>query len=150
MRSVVVVLIGATLLAVAYYWLTALTVSASVYFLTPGVWLKKSVGLRYGIPVWSVVLNTLAIALAAVPVAVFAKVVFGRRALPVALVAAVGVSGYLLLEMLWVRHSFRRIPPLTWSVVAMNSFDCIKIAVLPALFVWIGRGWPPDFRWSGP
>src|SRR6185437_348759 len=149
-RSVVVFAIGAIILGVAYYWLTLVALGASVYLLAPGPWLKHSVGLRYGIPIWSLFLNTIAIALAAVPVAVLAKIAFGRRAVLVALAAAIGVSGYVLVETLWVRHSFPRTPALTWYEVTVSSFDCLKVAALPAFFVWIGRGWPPNFLYGVP
>jgi hypothetical protein len=149
-RSVVAFAIGVIILGVAYYWLTFVTVGASVYFLAPGPWLKHSVGIRYGIPIWSLLLNTLAIALAAVPVAVLAKVAFGRRAVLVALAAAIGVSAYSLVEMLRGMHSAPTMPPLPWHLIAVISFDNIMLTLLPALVLWLAGRWLPKFRLSGP
>ena len=150
LRSVVLLAGGAIVLGVAYYWLIIEAVGASVYFLAPGVWLQHSVGLRYGIPIWSIVLNTIAIALASVPVAVFAHLAFGRRATLVALAAAIGVAAYSLVQMFRVMHSIPTMPPLPWHEVAVASFDYTKLVLLPALVLLMTRRWLPNFRWSGP
>lgn len=148
LRSVVLFVAGAFVLGVAYYWLAVEAVGASVYFLAPGVWLKHSMGVRYGIPIWSVVLNTIAIALASLPIAVLARVAFGRRAVLAALAAAIGVAAYSLVQMLRVLHSVPTMPPLPWHEVAVVSFDYTKLVLLPAIVLWTTRRWLPNFRWG--
>ncbi len=149
LRSVSLLALGAIVLGLAYDWLVGAAVGASVYLLTPGVWLKHSVGLRHGIPIWSFILNTLAMLLAAIPVAVLARVLFGRRGVVVALAAAMGVAAYATLQSIQALRSVPIAPPLPWQIVAVTSLDTLKLALLPAFLVLVTDRWMPELRGRG-
>jgi len=93
-----------------------------------------------------VVLNSIAVAVAAVPVAIAASAVFGRRAWIAASAAGGAVAIFSLAESLHVvswNQFFSAYP-------AIQVFDCIKLVLFPLLLVLVIQRRPSNTRWSGP
>ena len=137
---------GCTALAVVYLWLVVELGGWSAQFSRPGLWLAKSIGLPHGMLAWMVVVNTISVILAAVPVALAAIAVFGRRAW-IAALASAGVAAVFS-----GAESLNAVP---WSEFlspypVVQVFDCIKLVVIPALLVIAIQRTPSNSRRSGP
>ena len=146
MRQIFIAVVGGLALVAAYLWLVVELNGWSALFLRPGLWLSKTFGVPHGMLIWMVVLNTIAVALAAAPVAIAARVIFGRWAWIAALAVGSAVGTFSLAESLRV---------VSWSQLfsiypTVQVLDNIKLVVIPVLLVLAIQRKPSNTRWSGP
>jgi hypothetical protein len=145
-RPVALLGLGVLVLGACYSWLLIHSISESFRFLGPGLRLQKTIGVPHGIVIWLEVLNTIAMCVAAVPVALLALVVYRKGASMVVLGAAALAVVYDLVPALKVMMSVPAMPG--WEVAAL-VFDYIKVLMIPFLLVQAIKAWPPNIRLSG-
>jgi hypothetical protein len=150
LRSVVLFGLISALLGACYYWIVIHAVPEIFIFARSGLWLQKVNGVPHGMTIWLELLHTIAIAIAAGPVAFCATVALKENAVLAASVAAAIGLTLGLVPSLGIMLSLPR-PP-TYEV-AVLVFDHIKVLVFPALLVLlIRRLWSsgsPNMRSSG-
>ena len=148
LRSVVLLGAGIAGFGLAYSWLAGELFGWSTLLFRVGPWLQRQVGVPHGIMLWTEVLNTAATAIAALAVSIGARNLFGRRALLVVIVAAAVVVAYEAAVEIRVSGSIQ--VPRPGLILITAVLDDFKMAVLPALALWVVGGWPSNVRWSGP
>jgi hypothetical protein len=127
---------AAVALAAAYYWIVVELAGYASVLPAPKWWMARPIGRTAAWLIWGELLNTSAMAIAAVPIAVGAGLAGGRRAVAVAAAAGAVAASYGL---------YPTFQPSVWPLVhglslAVVLIDSTKMAVLPALLAWALRG----------
>lgn len=139
--------VGTLALAVIYYWLVVELVGFSAAISKPNWWagLLPLIGRHLSALAWAELLNTGGMTVAAIISALIGSRLFGPRALTITASASAMAAIYGVAPM----FSTSIWPYVHGEILAVTSFDCLKMGLLPTLLVWLFAGGSSNLRRSG-
>ena len=133
--------------AVTFYWLASQLVPLMVVPWVPHGWLSAFPSKHVGLAVWLELLHTLALLVAAIPVAFALRMVLGKSSLGVAMAAALITTTWDVASYWWTLPIMPAVRDTVVQVVTVID-DCELLVILP-LLVWALLRVVPNLRWSG-